>query len=410
MSEANQLTLSDETREQRLLLSTFSLGHCANDWTAGSILLLTPAVALSMDVGSTEIGLLLTLVGIGGGLAYLPAGLLADYTRQRGLLLLLTFWWVVVGYLVASLAPDFWWLTLLLAIAVMGDAAWHPIATGVLTQKMPDRKAHALGIHAMGGTIGAEALAPLAVGFLLVWFDWRTVLQISVLPALIMGFAFIPMVKRIGPAPDHRFDLGALLILLRRWKTPLGVGLIGFAVIYNMATIAATAMTPLYLRVDLGLSTVETGIAFAVMVVVGSVMQPFVGHASDRVGRKLLLVLVLAMAGVFGVGVAHFKSFAPSLICVMVAIAFLIAIRPVVLAAAVDISGERESTTLGIAFTLMDGIGAFGALLAGIAGSKDLSHAFLMAGAFSIVASIVAFSLPFSQAKNSGSESVSRNG
>ena len=291
----------------------------------------------------------------------------------------------------------------------MGDAAWHPIATGVLTQKMPDRKAHALGIHAMGGTIGAEALAPLAVGFLLVWFDWRTVLQISVLPAFVMGIAFIPMVKRIGPAPDNRFDLGALIILLRRWKTPLGVGLIGFAVIYNMATIAATAMTPLYLRTDLGLSTVETGIAFAVMVVVGSVMQPFVGHASDRVGRKLLLVLVLGIAGVFGVGVSYFKLFAPSLVCVMTSVAFLIAIRPVVLAAAVDISGERESTTLGIAFTLMDGIGAFGALLAGIAGSQDLSYAFLMAGVFSVIASLVAFCLPFSHAKKGDSESVSRN-
>ena len=88
------------------------------------------------------------------------------------------------------------------------------------------------------------------------WFDWRTVLQISVLPAVIMGIAFIPMVKRIGPAPNHRFDLAGLMALLRRWKTPLGVGLIAFAVIYNMSTVAAIAMTPLYLRTEHGLSTV----------------------------------------------------------------------------------------------------------------------------------------------------------
>ena len=207
MAQVEAATIEGERREERLFLSTFALGHFANDWTAGCILLLTPAIAVSMGLGAAEIGLLLTLMGIGGGLAYLPAGLAADYTRSRGMLLLLTFWWVAIGYFVASLAPDYWWLVVLLAVAIMGDAAWHPIATGVLTQKMPDRKAHALGIHAMGGTIGAEAVAPLAVGFLLVWFDWRTVLQISVLPAVIMGVLFIPMVKRIGPSPDHRFDM-----------------------------------------------------------------------------------------------------------------------------------------------------------------------------------------------------------
>ena len=394
MTEA-AATAREERREERLFLGTFALGHFANDWTAGSILLLTPAIAVAMDLRPTDIGLLLTIMGLGGGLAYLPAGLLADYTRSRGMLLLTTFWWVAIGFFVASLAPDYWWLTLLIAVAVMGDAAWHPIATGVLTQLMPDRKARALGIHAMGGTIGSEAVAPLVVGFLLVWFDWRTVLQISVLPAVIMGILFIPMVKRIGPSPDHRFDLGRLLALIRRWKTPLGIGLICFAVIYNMSTVAAIAMTPLYLRTDHGLSTVETGAAFAVMVIIGSLLQPVVGHLSDRIGRKVLLVTVLGTGGVFAIGAAYFESFAPILTCLILGVALLTAIRPVVLAAAVDVSGEREATTLGMAFTLMDGIGAFGALLAGIAGSNDLSNAFYLAGGLAIVASAIAFGLPF---------------
>ena len=142
---------------------------------------------------------------LGAGLAYLPAGLAADHIQRRGWLLWFTFIWVAVGYFVASFAGDYWMLTFLLAVAVMGDAAWHPIATGVLTQKMPNRKARALGIHAMGGTIGAEAVAPLFVGFLLAYFDWRTVLQISVFPPIIAALIFLPMIKRIGPAPKSSF-------------------------------------------------------------------------------------------------------------------------------------------------------------------------------------------------------------
>jgi FSR family fosmidomycin resistance protein-like MFS transporter len=392
---ADRLT---KRREERLYLSTFSLGHFANDWTAGSLLLLTPAIALAMDLGPTEIGLMLTLNGLGGGLAYLPAGLAADHTRRRGLLLLLTFWWVAIGYFIASLAPGYWSLTILLAIAVMGDAAWHPIATGALTQLMPDRKARALGVHAMGGTIGAEAIAPLAVGFLLVWFDWRTVLQISVLPALIMGFAFIPMVKRIRPAHVHRFERSSLLALLKRWQTPLGIGLLVFAVLYNMSTVAAIAMTPLFLQTHHGLSTIETGVAFATMVIIGSLLQPVIGHVSDRVGRKVLLITVLGIGGAFAVAASLLSAFIPFLICLMAAVALLTGIRPVVLAAAVEVSGERESTTLGMAFTLMDGIGAFGAVIAGVAGRHDLSHAFLLAGVLALIASVIALCLPIRRA------------
>ena len=395
MAQADAITLLRRGREERLFLTTFSFGHFANDWTAGSILLLTPAIAVGMDLAPAEVGLLITLMGVGAGLAYLPAGLAADYTRSRGLLLLMTFWWVAIGFFIASLAPGYWWLVILLAIAVMGDAAWHPIATGVLTQKMPDRRARALGIHAMGGTIGAEAVAPLAVGFLLVWFDWRTVLQISVLPALVMGVLFIPMVRRIEPSPDHRFDPRAFMALLRRWRSPIGFGLVGFAVIYSMAAFAASAMTPLYLYTVLGLSTVETGAAFAVMVVGGSVLQPFVGHASDRMGRKLLLVVVLGIAGVFGVLASVLDQLWPFLLSLTMTVALLTAIRPVVLAAAVDVSGERESTTLGMAFTFLDGVGALGAVIAGIAGSRDLGQAFLMAGVLAAAAGAIAYFLPF---------------
>lgn len=398
MAQADAIALLRRGREERLFLTTFSFGHFANDWTAGSILLLTPAIAVGMDLAPAEVGLLITLMGVGAGLAYLPAGLAADYTRSRGLLLLMTFWWVAIGFFIASLAPGYWWLVILLAIAVMGDAAWHPVATGVLTQKMPDRRARALGIHAMGGTIGAEAVAPLAVGFLLLWFDWRTVLQISVLPALVMGVLFIPMVRRIEPSPDHRFDPRAFMALLRRWRSPIGFGLVGFAVIYSMAAFAASAMTPLYLYTVLGLSTVETGAAFAVMVIGGSVLQPFVGHASDRMGRKLLLVVVLGIAGVSGVLASVLDQLWPFLLSLTITVALLTAIRPVVLAAAVDVSGERESTTLGMAFTFLDGVGALGAVIAGIAGSRDLGQAFLMAGVLAAVAGAIAYFLPFRRA------------
>ena len=45
----------------------------------------------------------------------------------------------------------------------------------------------------------------------------------------------------------------------------------------------------------------------------------------------------------------------------------------------VEVAGRSESTTLGLTFAIMDGVGALGALLGGIAVSYDLRLAFVFA-------------------------------
>ncbi|MCK4868077.1 MAG: MFS transporter, partial [Alphaproteobacteria bacterium] len=137
--------MSGDTPSHRRLLAWFSLGHLANDWAPSTIWIVAPAIAAAMDLSPAEVGLLITIAHVGAALGYLPAGVLADRVANRGRLLLGTFWWVAAGYLAASFAPGFWTLALMLAIAGIGDAAWHPIATGVLAQSLPTRRAHALG-------------------------------------------------------------------------------------------------------------------------------------------------------------------------------------------------------------------------------------------------------------------------
>ena len=59
--------------------------------------------------------------------------------------------------------------------------------------------------------------------------------------------------------------------------------------------------------------------------------------------------------------------------------ALLVGVRAAVLAGMVEVAGRSESTTLGLTFAIMDGVGALGALLGGIAGSYDLRLAFVFA-------------------------------
>jgi FSR family fosmidomycin resistance protein-like MFS transporter len=384
-----------EHKQHRFLLGALFLGHLTNDWVAGTLWLLAPAIAVSMGLGPVEVGLILTINGIGAGLAYIPAGIISDRSRRPGFLMLLSFWWVAIGYLSATLAPGFWGVTLLLALAVMGDAFWHPVATGVLVKEMPGRRAQALGIHAVGGSIGAEVIAPLSTGFLLGYFDWQTTLQILVLPALIMGILFIPVAKRISRDSPGQIKPIDFRGLARQWFKPTGIALMLMLILYNMALIAQLAMAPLYFQNDHGLSPFAAGAIFAAILMLGSLLQPFFGKYSDSRGRKPMILLVLFGASFFALFAGLSSNLYWVILGLLPAVAMLTAVRPVILAAAVEFSGKSEATTLGIVFTILDGVGMFGALLAGMVGEFELRYAFIMAAGMALLAGLVCLFLTF---------------
>ena len=392
---------AEDTRRDGSLLVPFALGHLANDWAPCAIWLIVPAVAAAMGFSPAEVGLLFAIHGVGSALAYMPAGLLADRVANRGRLLALTFWWVSIGYLAASFAPGFWSLALLLAVAGMGNAAWHPIATGVLTQQMPGRRAQALGIHAVGGSL-AEVLAPLCVGFLLTYVDWRGALQVSVIPTVLMGIVFLRIAKRVPPAAHGSITRADLRLLWRAWRRPAGLVLVAMMGLYNMAGIALLAMTPLFLMTVHGLSPAVTGVAFSLMVLVGALAQPFIGRLSDRVGRRPVFIVGNMVAAFGAAGIALAPGPGLAIAGIVVTATVLVGIRSAVLAAAIDFSGRRESTTLGFAFAAMDGIGAIGAVAAGAVGNIDLHYSYMLGAGLSALAAGIALCAPFAMSSSSG--------
>jgi len=387
--------MSPLTRHHRFLLTSLSLGHLTNDWVAGTLWLLAPAIAASMDLGPTEVGLILTINGLGAGLAYIPAGIIADRSTRPGYLMLLSFWWVAIGYWSATLVPGFWAITLLLAFGVMGDAFWHPIATGVLVKEMPQRRAQVLGIHAVGGSIGAEVLGPLATGFLLGYFNWQTSLQILLIPVILMGLLFIPIAKRIGTKAAHNLNTIDIKGLARHWMHIPGISLMLIMIFYNMSLMAILAMTPLYLQTEHGLSSFDAGLVFAVMLMLGAAFQPFAGQYTDRQGRKPLILIALVASSLFACLAGLSSSFGGLMTGLLPAVVLLTIMRPVALAAAVDYSGKSESTTMGIVFTALDGVGMLGALFAGLIGEISLNYAFFLAAVFAMLSALMCIGLKF---------------
>ena len=364
----------------------------ANDWCHGAIYILLPAIGLAFDLRPSQLGLLVTIYAFGAALAYLPAGIVADRVQNQGRLLLLTFWWVGIGYIAASRAPGFLSLALLLAFAGMGDATWHPIATGVLTRQMPDRRGQALGIHAIGGTL-ATVLSPLLVGFLLAVLNWRDVMVVSAAVPLLMGLVFLRYHRAVPHSSGKRISRSDLRDLKKTWSSPAGLILIAGISTYNMAVMALITIMPLFLQRSGGFTTGQTGIVFASAMLIGAIGQPWIGRLSDAKSRRGIFIVGSLLGVAAAIAAALPLATGWISISLVLAIGVLVAIRSGVLALAVDFAGQREATTLGFVFVLMDGVGAFGAILAGVVGDFQLHYAFLLAAGFSIISIAAMFAV-----------------
>ena len=171
---------------------------------------------------------------------------------------------------------------------------------------------------------------------------------------------------------------------------------------YNMALYGILAMTPVILQQRYALSPFLASAVFAGMLVSGSLCQPYIGKVSDIAGRKKFIIGTILVAALFAFGAGYFLAFPFFLACLVGAASLLTAVRPVILAAAVEFSGKSESTTLGLVFAILDGVGALGALIAGFAGEIDLSLAFTISAVLALVAIGSAGLMQFSRGSRSG--------
>ena len=380
--------------KRRTLLVWLTFGHFANDWPVSSLWLTIPAAGITMGLTPTEVGLLFTIINAGGALAYIPAGILADVVSNRRCLLLATFWWVAAGFGLAAIAETYWTLAILLVLAGMGNASWHPIAAGVLSRENSDGRAHALGIHAMGGSV-AEMLAPLAVGALLVHVDWRVALSISALPPLVFGIIFVRAAQAVPLVSRRVIRRQEVLDFVVRWSEGSSLRIVIMICLYNMAFMGLLSMIPLYLAAAHGFTAAEIGLTFSGVLFAGAVLQPFVGRLSDLAGRKPLLVFCNASAGIASLLLMTQLPIPIMLVGLAIAIASLDTMRAVALAATIDVTGEQEGTTVGLAFVLMEGIGALGALLFGIAAGVSWPYMFGLSAVLALASAVMAKSIDF---------------
>ncbi|GIS89285.1 MAG: hypothetical protein CM1200mP18_19950 [Gammaproteobacteria bacterium] len=123
-----------------------------------------------------------------------------------------------------------------------------------------------------------------------VGMEWRSALQLSIVPPLIMGIVFYKFRNAIPVSTT----VGSVRLIscpfLYSWTTRKGFALITAITTYNMALIALMTISPLFVQRELGYSTSEAGLFFALAMLIGAAGKPLVGRWSDRIGLYRVLI------------------------------------------------------------------------------------------------------------------------
>ncbi len=375
-----------EGRTKNSVLATTLIGaHAFEHLYAHSIPLLAPIILADLGVNAT-LGLLIPAIrSIFGGVSSTVGGFFVDlYHHRVAWVLSVSAFSVGLGYLLMSVAPSYVLILAALSLGSIGSAMWHPPALGLLARRFPERRGAFISLHRSMGSIG-DAVSPLALGAFLggviAWeglfswdlpwgpISWRLIVGFSTIIMFTSSVIILVLLRRAGGEKPEGISIGERFNT--NWQGMKeafrGTGMWAIftvSAVRGMADRSYLFLVPLYLAYLLeqdGYHVLDpyvvTLLAFhvALMVIPGIFSGPIIGTISDRIGRKLIIVFVMALTTVLTLATVISAQVAGGytpVITVLIAIygTFNFSVNNLTQAAAADIAvGRRlESSFLGL--------------------------------------------------------------
>ena len=270
-------------------LAANSAAHMTEHLFNGVIVVVLPVITTSLGLSLAQAGALASARTLFAGVGSFPSGFLADLAGRRNLLLGLCISLIGFATFGLSVSSNFAMLMVYMALGGFGGGGFHPQSLAILSAKYREQKAFALGVHDSSANLG-EVIGPLALGFLLNFFDWRTSLQIWAIPGLAIGLlyaAFGSEGNLAAPrARDYRRALWEDVI-----KNKAVFGLVAVSTLRAMGQTALAVFLPLYLSLYLKLSAGVVAAYMSILFLFAGIAPALVGWISDRFGYKYLIIL-----------------------------------------------------------------------------------------------------------------------
>jgi MFS family permease len=248
------------------VIGLIGAGHLISHFLQLALPPLFPILRTELGVSWAALGLLSSVFYGASAVAQPVAGFVVDRLGARRVLLAgMTLMGAAIA--LGALAPSYWMLVAVAALAGLGNSVFHPADYSILNSAVSARRiARAYSIHALSGNAG-WVLAPIVVGTVTLFAGWRVALLaaggLALLGTLLLATqtrglgarAAAPAAKPPGVVADLRVLLAVPILMAFGYFALLTASLMGiqtFAVpalglIYNAPLTLATGALTVYL-------------------------------------------------------------------------------------------------------------------------------------------------------------------
>lgn len=325
-----------------------------------------PLIARDLNLSFTQIGLLLTLRSIGASLGGATGGMFTDIIGKRKTVLVINIFMMGVMYAWMGYATSL--AVLLFPFLMTGflNSGWHPPAMSALSNTFPNRRGFALGLHGSGASL-LQSLAPLLVGYALIFFNWRAVLKVHFFPGLVSSGLLLFLLPPLVASVSGSVRKYSSRISLSFKENPAILGVAVLSCLRTMSYRTLDSFLPLYLAFHFGMSPQWVGFYTFLLIFSGTLPETVFGFFSDRVGRKGILIAGLLTSTACLILIPFLPAGAPLGVAICVLGFSLISLRPVIMAFGLDSAPpDLGGTAVGFIFSFNQIFAGIGPLVAGI--------------------------------------------
>ncbi|MFZ3384867.1 MAG: MFS transporter [Candidatus Methanoperedens sp.] len=333
-----------------------------------------PVLPLFMQsIGSSDavIGLISAISPFAGILFSFPVGVLSDRLGRRRLLITAGAIFLIAPLLYIFIDRPLWMIPMRFfhgtATAILG-----PVISAIIVERFFDRKGEMLGKYASSTLIG-RTLAPITGGVILSFF--------AAYPGLFQ-FRIVYVAAALAAVPvfvmtllyREKNDLPLKVITLSVFKESFvnffshrrlrGIALVDMATYFAFGTFET--FLPIFLA-SIGFNPYQTGIIFAVQVLMIATTKPVFGWISDRVDKRIQICVGLLVSGISIAAISLSSSF-PQFIAISIGTGLGISLSTVATSAYVADIARREEigASMGALSSTMDIGHSMGPLVTGI--------------------------------------------
>ena len=325
-----------------------------------------PEYAETFNVNYTLVGFAVATFGIGRIFFDLPTGLLAKkYNLKKIMLLGLSL--VILSSFLAGIAPQYGVLLLARLIEGIGSSLYVTTSTIYLALTLdPKKRGRLMSLYAgflLLGTIFGPSLGGFIAsiyGIRAPFYVYAVVVALGIIPTLIL-----PNVE--NSSVDHKDDSQKFSYLI--WESLKNQSFLlvfpAIFVIFFIRTGVRSTLVPLYSGSNLNLTEGDIGFILTIAGIATAVTMVPIGNLSDRIGRRLPLILSLILT-IFPIMWIPFSNSAMNLTIAIIIYGAFVGLSGPIAAYVTDIAPpEKVEIYMGVYRTVGDLGFVIGPLLSG---------------------------------------------